>query len=71
MKQLNTLPIEDFLNKAKITIKTNQPSMSLTLREVIELQSSISSVMIRLVNDMESKSNQEETIQIRMDGGKF
>lgn len=71
MKQLNTLPIEDFLNKAKITIKTNQPSMSLTLREVIELQSSISSVMIRLVNNMESKSNQEETIQIRMDGGKF
>ena len=36
MKTLNTLPIEDFLEKARIAIKTNQKNITLSLKEVTE-----------------------------------
>lgn len=72
MKQLNTLPIEDFLDKARIAIKSNQKSITLTLKEVTDLQNSLSIVMTRLAGELDQiASNQPTDIQIKMDGGKF
>lgn len=73
MKKLNTLPIESFLDKAKIAIKSGQKSLNLSIKEVSELQYSLSSVMTRLAGMQENttESKQEEKIQIKMDGGKF
>lgn len=73
MKQLNTLPIEDFLNKARIAIKSNQNSVTLSIKEVTDLQNSLSIVMTRLAGELDSlaKSQNNDVIQIKMDGGKF
>ena len=72
MKQLNTLPIEDFLNKARIAIKSNQKSLNLTIKEVGDLQNSLSVVMTRLAGELDQAATQNsEKITISMDGGKF
>jgi hypothetical protein len=73
MKQLNTLPIEDFLEKARIAIKSNQKNLTLSIKDVADLQNSLSTVMTRLAGELDqiANSNQEETIVIKMDGGTF
>lgn len=74
MKQLNTLPIEDFLDKARIAIKSNQKSLTLTIKEASDLQNSLSVVMTRLAGELDDLvSNQQgiDKIEIRVDGGKF
>jgi len=72
MKQLNTLPIEDFLDKARIAIKSNQKSLTLSIKEVTDLQNSLSIVMTRLTGDMEKYiSSAQPDIEIKIDGGKF
>ena len=70
MKQLNTLPIEDFLDKARIAIKSNQKSVTLTIKEVTDLQNSLSIVMTRLAGES-AVIQPPEVIQIKMDGGRF
>jgi len=71
MKPLNTYPIEDFLEKAKIAIKSNQKNLILTQKEVSDLSASISAVMARLVGTMDSSASSNESISIKMDGGRF
>jgi hypothetical protein len=73
MKQLNTLPIEEFLNKARIAIKSNQNSVTLSIKEVTDLQNSLSIVMTRLAGELDAiaKNQNNDVIQIKMDGGKF
>lgn len=74
MKQLNTLPIEDFLDKARIAIKTNQKSLNLSIKEATDLQNSLSVVMTRLAGEMDqllSAAPQSNNIEVKMDGGKF
>lgn len=74
MKQLNTLPIEDFLDKARVAIKTNQKTLNLSIKEVIDLQNSLSVVMTRLTGEMDqilSSATQSSNIEVKMDGGKF
>ena len=74
MKPLNTLPIEDFLDKARIAIKSNQKSVTLTIKEVTDLQNSLSIVMTRLAGEMDkvvAATEQSSTIQVKMDGGNF
>ena len=72
MKPLNTVPIENFLEKAKVAIKTNQKNLSLSIKEVADLQNSLSLVMTRLVGKAETETNKmPEKIEIKMDGGKF
>ena len=70
MKQINVLPIEDFLNKARIARKSNQQAMTLTSREYMELYDSLASVMTRLTGILDQSSSQE-TIVVKMDGGNF
>ena len=74
MKQLNTLPIEDFLDKARIAIKTGQKSVTLTIKEATDLQNSLSIVMTRLSGEMDqilANSQQSSAVEVKMDGGKF
>ena len=72
MKQLNTLPIETFLEKARIAIRSNQKTVSLTIQEATELQNSLSVVMTRLTGEMDQiVANTQGTLDIDMDGGAF
>lgn len=74
MKQLNTLPIEDFLEKTRIAIKSNQKSLTLTIKEATDLQNSLSIVMTRLsgnLDQMMANNQFPDKIEIKMDGGKF
>jgi hypothetical protein len=74
MKQLNTLPIEDFLEKTRIAIKSNQKSLTLTIKEATDLQNSLSIVMTRLsgnLDQMLSENQFPDKIEIKVDGGKF
>jgi hypothetical protein len=73
-KQLNTLPVEDFLEKARIAIKTKQKSVILTIKEATDLQNSLSVIMTRLAGDLDqavSNSKVSEKIEVKVDGGKF
>ncbi len=74
MKHLNTLPIEDFLDKTRIAIKSNQKSVNLTIKEATDLQNSISLVMTRLSGNLDqimSENQFPNKIEIKVDGGKF
>ena len=74
MKHLNTLPIEDFLDKTRIAIKSNQKSVNLTIKEAADLQNSISLVMTRLSGKLDqimSENQFPNKIEIKVDGGKF
>ena len=73
MKQLNTLPIEDFLEKTRIAIKGNQKILTVSIKEATDLQNSLSVVMTRLTGDLDQAmaNNQLGDIQIKLNGGKF
>lgn len=73
-KQLNTFPIEEFLDKARVAIKTNQKTLNLSIKEVVDLQNSLSVVMTRLVGDYDkivSSMESSQVTEVKMDGGKF
>jgi hypothetical protein len=73
MKQLNIIPIEDFLDKARLAIKSNQKNLTLSIKEVADLQNSLSVVMTRITGELDQiVANQASSkIEIKMDGGKF
>lgn len=74
MRQLNTLPIEDFLDRTRIAIKSNQQSVTLTIREATDLQNSLSVVMTRLSGELDqlvAQPAQASSLEVKMDGGKF
>lgn len=71
MKTLNTLPIEDFLDKARLAIKTNQKGLTLTMKEVTDLQNSLSVVMTRIAGNTETATSVQEDIIIKLNGGTF
>ncbi len=70
MSNLNTFPIEDFLNKARIAIKTNQKGLTLSIKEVTDLQNSLSVVMTRLAGESQPAGLGEDIV-IKINGGKF
>jgi hypothetical protein len=71
MRQLNTIPIENFLDKARVAIKSNQKSVTLDIKEVFDLQNSLAIVMTRLSGELDQNSNDNDPIQIKMTGGTF
>lgn len=73
MKQLNTLPIEDFLDKTRIAIKTNQKTVTMTIKEATDLQNSLAIVMTRLTGELDeiAANAAQDTIVVKMDGGTF
>jgi hypothetical protein len=74
MKELNTLPIEDFLDRVRIAIKSNQKTVNLTIKEATDLQNSLSVVMTRLTGELDKLAQPKsgaDSIKINMDGGGF
>jgi len=73
MKELNTIPIEDFLNRARIAIKSNQRDLTLSIKEVTDLQNSLSVVMTRLAGELDGVVSNLPSgdLEIRMNGGLF
>lgn len=75
MKQINTLPIENYLDKARVANKTGQKTVVLDIKEAIALSDSLALVMTRLVGrlDQEITSQTEavDVITVSMDGGGF
>jgi hypothetical protein len=71
---MNTIPIEDFLNKARIAIKSNQKTFTMTIKEAADLQNSLSVVMTviagGLYQTIADNTNAAPT-KINMDGGRF
>jgi len=71
MSQLNLLPIEDFLDKARVARKSGQKTLTLSSKEYTDMYDSLASVMTRLSSILDHTSTQDSTIQVKMDGGKF
>jgi hypothetical protein len=71
MSQLNLIPIEDFLDKARIARKSNKRELTLTSTEYIDLYDSLASVMTRLSGILDHGASQNSVIEVKMDGGKF
>ena len=75
MKPLNTLPIEMFLEKARIATKSGQKNLNLDIKDVIALSDSLATVMTRLSGKLDeviaNASSQEAVITVEMDGGGF
>jgi dsDNA-binding SOS-regulon protein len=69
---MNLLPIEDFLNKARIARKSNQKTLVLSTKEYTDLYDSLASAMTRLSSVLDqSATSSENNIVVKMDGGKF
>ena len=71
MRQLNTIPIEDFFDKARIALKSNQKTVILSIKEATDLQNSLAVVMTRLAGQLDQLASKEPNIEVKMDGGRF
>jgi hypothetical protein len=73
MKPLNTLPIENFLDRAKVALKTNQKTFNMDIKDVQSLYDSLAVVMTRIAGNLDEKaqSQQADIVSIKMDGGGF
>jgi len=70
---INTIPIENFLQAAKIAGKTQQRELKLDAKQYKDLADSISMVLARLVElqDTRLQQPQEVSVDVQMDGGNF
>jgi hypothetical protein len=74
MNNLNTFPIEIFLEKARIALKTNQKSLNLDIKDVEALYDCLAVTMTRLANPgqfTQPIQKIDENISIKMDGGRL
>lgn len=74
MNPLNTLPLEDFLDRARIARKSNQKAITLTAKEYTDLYDSIALVMTRLSGALDQSLiavSATAVTEIKMDGGGF
>ena len=72
MKPLNTLPVEMYLERARIARKSGQRSVTLPIDEAILLEESLAVIMTRLAGELDEiiqKTDQTGDITIKMDGG--
>ena len=77
MKQINTLPVENYLEKSRIALKSGQKTVVLDIKDATALADSLAVIMTRLSGKLEdviaelSKPKEEEVISVTMDGGGF
>lgn len=62
IKPLNTIPIENFLDKTRISIKSNQKTVTLTIQEATDLANSLAVAMTRLNGQLEQVLTQTQTV---------
>jgi hypothetical protein len=70
---VNTLPIENFLQKSKVATKTQQRELKLDSKEYKDLADSLAMLLARLVElqDTRLQQPQEQNVSVEMDGGNF
>jgi hypothetical protein len=72
-KQLNTLPIQQFINSVKGADAAKKQEVKLDIQTAKRLAFTLGEVMTRLNGDLEAllvkKSQQEDTVQVQLDGG--
>jgi hypothetical protein len=74
MQQLDTYPIEDFLNKARVAKKTNQKTLVMSSKEYADLYDSLAVVMTRLsgiLDKIVAAPTAPAAIEVKMNGGNF
>jgi len=72
MNNINTLPIENFLEKARIAGKNGSKTLVLDVKEAQILSECLSVVMTRLVSKLSTEiTNKPDNLQVtvKMDGG--
>lgn len=72
MKTLNTLPIEMFLEKARIARKSGQKTVNLPIDDALLLEESLAVVMTRLAGDLDAIALNVQSsgdVTVKMDGG--
>lgn len=74
MKQLNTIPVENFLEKARIAQKSGGKVVNLTIDEAVALSDSLAVIMTRLSGELDKviqSASQSTDFEVKMDGGSF
>lgn len=75
MRQLNTIPIENYLDKTRIAAKSGQKIVSLDILEATELANSLAVVMTRISGELDTilqaAVQDKPDTQVEMDGGAF
>jgi hypothetical protein len=71
---LNTIPVQQFIQQVKTADSSKQREVRLTIEQAKNLAFTLGIVMSRLEGDLEkfvaaSKSDTNETIEIKLDGG--
>lgn len=73
VKPLNTIPLQQFIDRVKIADNSNAIEVKIELKEAKNLAFTLASVMSRLHGDLEKLVDQanktEEVVNITMDGG--
>ena len=72
MQPLNTLPIENFLEKSRIARKSGQRTLTIPVDEATQLEESLAVIMTRLAGELDAlvaNSQDNGDITIKMDGG--
>lgn len=73
VKPLNTIPLQQFIDKVKIADNSNAIEVKIDLKEAKNLAFTLASVMSRLHGDLEKLVDQanktEEVVNVTMDGG--
>jgi hypothetical protein len=72
MQPLNTIPIEMFLEKARIARKSGQKTLNLPINDIIMLEESLAVVMTRLAGELDAIAlsvQQTGDVSIKFDGG--
>lgn len=74
MKQLNTIPVENFLEKARIAQKSGAKVVNMSLDEAVALSDSLAVIMTRLTGELDKviqSASQSNDFEVKMDGGGF
>jgi hypothetical protein len=71
---INTAPIQQLIQQIRVADQSNQKEVKIDIATAKNVAYTLGIVMSRLAGDYEqllSKKNKEEVIQIQMDGGKL
>ena len=76
MQQLNTIHVENLINKVRIAAKSGQKTVNLDIKEAVALTDSLSIIMTRLSGELDAIVSQLQnqgsaTVEVEMDGGKY
>ena len=73
VKPLNTIPLEQFIDKVKIAENAKKKEVTIEIKDAKNLDFTLASEMTRLHGDLEKLEDQanktEEVVNITMDGG--